>query len=96
MSTIRLQCMALVKLHHGQPLTPEKAAVDLRSLLAKAESIAAHMPKRRTLSVSFEVAPGLGLVLTDGGWLLMCLINFLSNVRARRPSRPNSCVRLPQ
>ena len=54
--------------------------VDLNSVARHLEDMVRHMPKKSELHVTFEVSTTVAHVVTDRGYLLLCLANLLSNV----------------
>ena len=75
LSALKLKATQLQKLEHGESLQPER-------------SLVTYAPSRRRSRGSPHAPPGdgalrrrrrVGACITDGGWLMMILINFLSN-----------------
>ena len=80
MSTLKRKAMDVGKLHLGEPLTPERAPFDLRELIErKLPSICRYMP-HNDVATDFFVSSDIGdMVVTDGSWVFMILLNLVSN-----------------
>lgn len=80
MSALKRKAIDVGKLQLGEMLTPERTGVDLRELvLHKLPSIVRYMPHTDELKIEYHVGAELHEVLTDGAWILMILLNLVSN-----------------
>jgi CheY-like chemotaxis protein len=79
LSTIRSMAIDINKLESGQSLQPERASFSVRQLADDAMGIVEHVHKKEAVRVTFNVDEQLDVIISDQRWLLLILLNFLSN-----------------
>jgi len=67
------------KLESGQPLQPERKTFSVRQLTDELMDIMEHTPKKEAVRVTCDVDEQLDVIISDQRWLLLILINLLSN-----------------
>uniref|UniRef100_A0A7S4B737 histidine kinase n=1 Tax=Chrysotila carterae TaxID=13221 RepID=A0A7S4B737_CHRCT len=77
---IRLQAVSYSALASGVALSPELEPFEPRELLEHVERVAQFMPKSSALQLVFNLDPECpALVVGNRSWLMMMMINLLSN-----------------
>jgi CheY-like chemotaxis protein len=79
LSTMRSMAIDINKLESGQPLQPERKSFSVRQLTDELMDIMEHTPKKEAVRVTCDVDEQLDVIISDQRWLLLILINFLSN-----------------
>jgi signal transduction histidine kinase len=81
LATVRHKAINLNKLERGQSLQPERASCRVRELVHSVKSLTQFLPARReAVTCSWHVSTNVAAcILTDGEWLLLILVNLLTN-----------------
>ena len=81
MVVLKRKAIDVGKLQLGEALTPERAPFDLRELIKhKLPALARYMPHNDQVRVDYFVSEDIAqVILTDGSWVFMMLLNLISN-----------------
>ena len=81
MTALKRKAIDIGKRQHGQMLTPERSAVELRAIvLTKLPALIKYMPKQAGVAVECHVSDDIAhTITTDGSWIFMILLNLVSH-----------------
>lgn len=81
MAALKRKAIDVGKLQLGESLTPERAPFNLRELIMrKLPAITRYMPHNASVHVEYVCSDDIEEgVVTDGSWVFMILLNFVSN-----------------
>ncbi len=80
LSIVKGKALNISRMHAGETLRPNRTATSVRAVFVELDDLARLMYKRAGVSIHFWVDADVAkFILTDRDWLMMMLVNLISN-----------------